>query len=122
MANGTMNVALDLVETVLFIQYLIIQPFIFLVGFFGNIWILGTFIFRKVSISSVSKFYYIVIAICDFMLMVKTFFWDVLCESFDYYTGGKTWFCLATISKTSCSIMHLWYFSQKIHQTTRLLH
>ena len=49
-------------------------------------------------------------AICDFMVMIKALFWNVLCDSLSIYTGGKISFCFATLSSLSCAIIHLWYY------------
>ena len=73
------------------------------------------YIRKDVNISKVAKLYYVILAFADWMVCMKNFLWDVLCDTLWILTDGKYSFCIDTLSNVSCIVMNLWYyFSENI--------
>ena len=90
------------------------HPLVDLFGIIGNIWILVTLAFGRVSISHATKFYYSIIGLSDLSIVLCNFLWTDLCDALWIWTEGKTYFCFDILSLFSCIITNLWGFLSEL--------
>ena len=96
------------------LMFIVYEPIVISIGLIGNLLIIVTMPRKSVTIAPTIKFYYLAIAIADFIDIINSWFlWVILSDTLNILTGGQYSIDLVTMNDFTCKVMVLvWAISE----------